>query len=104
MESECAVGECHLVAGLDCVDRRAWRAKGFGVGSAGQQGLSTYRESPGQLCPGHRVTRPPETVDPTTVLLESSSLPYMIYKSRARQPLWLDRWSSFSIPGSLIND
>jgi hypothetical protein len=50
------------------------------------------------------VTRLPETVDPTTVLLESSSLPDMIYKSRPRQPLWLDRWSSFSIPESLIND
>src|SRR6202007_1965611 len=100
MESEWAVGEAPLVAGLDCVDRRAWRAKGFGVGSAGQQGLSTYRESPGQLCPGHRVTRLPETVDPTTVLLESSSLPDMIYKSRARQPLWLDRGAVSQFPRS----
>ena len=33
------------------------------------------------------MTRLPETVDPTTVTLESSSLPDMIYKSRARQPL-----------------
>ncbi|HZC08433.1 MAG TPA: hypothetical protein VE485_00080 [Mycobacterium sp.] len=44
------------------------------------------------------MTRLPETVDPTTVILESSFAPDTIWKSPAPQQLWLDRWSSFSIP------
>src|SRR5580693_6743787 len=74
MESGRATSERHLVAGLDCVDRRTGRGHDPRARSPGQRGLSTHRESPGQLRAGHRVTRTPGIVDSDTFVLSIGGL------------------------------